>query len=100
MRKTTENDILNQDIKEIGPSILNYYNIEYIILHENYMTKKQLKFEKNLLSKFLNEKPVYYKNDSMYVYYVKSLPLKPFQLLGGGWDNLEEWNNIPTRWIS
>ena len=100
MRETTENDILNQDIKEIGPSILNYYNIKYIILHENYMTKQQLKFEKNLLSKFLNEKPVYYKNDSMYVYYVKSLPIKPFQLLGEGWDDLEEWNGIPTRWIS
>lgn len=100
MSKITENDILNQDIKETGLSILNYYNIRYIILHKNYMTEEQLDFEQDFLNKLLSEKPDYYKNDSMYVYQVESAPVKPFQLLGDGWYDLEEWNDIPTRWMS
>jgi hypothetical protein len=98
--QTINNDILNQDIKEIGPSILNYYNIKYIILHENYMTEEQLKIAKSLLTESIDDKPIYYKNDSMSVYHVKSLPIKSFQLLGDGWGKLEEWNGTPTRWIS
>lgn len=98
--KTIHNDILNQDIKEIGPSVLNYYNIKYIILHENYMTEEQLRFAKNLLNDSLNDKPTYFKNDSMSVYHVKSSPIKSFQLLDDGWGELEEWNGTPTRCIS
>lgn len=93
-------DILNQDPKVAGPSILNYYNIRYVILHENYMTEEQLAFEKNLLNESIEHKPVYYKNDSISVYYVKSLPIKSFQLLGEGWGKLEEFNGIPTRRIA
>jgi len=98
--KAAHNDILNQDIKEIGPSILNYYNIKYVILHESYMTEDQLKYSTNLLKESVDDEPIYYKNDSMSVYRVKSLPIKPFQSLGDGWQNLEEWNGVPTRWIS
>jgi hypothetical protein len=100
MSNITGKDIINQDIKYIGPSILEYYNIKYIILHENYMTEEQLNFEKNLLDEVINEKPVYFKNDSMYVYHIKSSSVKPFQLLGDGWGNLEELDNTPTRWIT
>lgn len=98
--KAIQNDIINQNTKEIGSSILNYYNIKYVILHENYMTAEQLKFAKNLLNDSIDDKPVYYKNDSMSVYRVKSLPIKPFEMLGDGWQNLENWNGVPTRWIS
>lgn len=97
---TVQSDILNQDIKEFGSSILNYYGIEYVILHENYMTPEQIKIAKTLLKESLNEKPIHYKNDSMSVYKVESSNIKPFQLLGDGWHNLEEWNGAPTRWIS
>lgn len=94
------NDILNQDIKEIGLSILNYYDIKYVILHENYMTAEQLKFARNLLEETLKEKPVYYKKDSIFVYSIKSAPIKPFQILDDGWYTLEKWDGVPTRWIS
>ena len=101
MHNFTQNDILKQDIKEIGSSILDFYNIKYIILHENYMTEEQLKFEKNLLNEIIDDKPVYYKNDSMSVYYVKHHPLKSFNLLlGNGWEPLGDQDGVPTRWIS
>jgi hypothetical protein len=100
MHNSADTDIINQDIKEVGSSILNYYNIRYIILHENHMTKEQLKFTKKLLNNSLSDKPVYYKNDSMSVYYVKPLPIKSFQLLGDGWYDPEDFNDVPTRWVS
>ena len=64
------------------------------------MTEEQLRFAKNLLNDSLNDKPTYFKNDSMSVYHVKSSPIKSFQLLDDGWGELEEWNGTPTRCIS
>jgi hypothetical protein len=84
----------------IESSVLNYYNIKYIILHENYMTAEQLKFAKSVLSDCVDDKPVYYENDSMSVYSVKSLPIKSFEMLGDGWYGLEDWSGVPTRCIS
>jgi predicted PurR-regulated permease PerM len=49
-------DILNHNVTQIGLSVLNYYNIRYIVLHKKHMTEEQLDFASNLLQKTLKEK--------------------------------------------
>lgn len=93
-------DILNQNITEVGPSILNHYNIKYIILHENLMTADELTSAKRLLERSLGKDPVYYKNDSMFIYEVSPCQEKTFLLLGDGWYGLENLNGVPSRWMS
>ncbi|AKB19739.1 MULTISPECIES: hypothetical protein [unclassified Methanosarcina] len=93
-------DILNQDIKQVGTSILNYYNISYVILHTNYMNEGQVDLAKTLIQEMLNTERKTYEKDSLIVYHVKKEPVKSFMILRDNWHSLEEWDSIPTRWIS
>jgi len=94
------NDILNVNKTENGLPILNYYNIRYIVIHKNYMTKEQLEFANNLLKATLKENPEVYDEDDLIVYKVKKEPLKSFMTLSDNWHDIEHWNNISTRWSS
>ncbi|WP_298685298.1 hypothetical protein [uncultured Methanomethylovorans sp.] len=93
-------DIFNQNITEVGPSILNYYNIKYIILHENLMSKEELSFIQKLLDNSLSTDPTYYKNDSMIVYEIMPSEETSFFIPGDGWYGLEYFNGVPSRWMS
>ena len=97
------NDILHQNLNQIGTSILNYYNISYVILHENYMDDKEINFAETFIQKTLNVERTTYENDSLIVYHVKKEPV-PFYCPGyhachdshhnpGGWWDHEECNN-------
>ena len=92
--------ILKQNITDIGASILNFYNIRYIILHRKYMTKEQLEFANKLVQATLKEKAELYDEDSLIVYEVKKEPLKSFITLDENWHGIESWHNISTRWVS
>ena len=93
-------DILNQDINQIGTSIFNYYNISYIILHTNYINKRN-RFAETIIGNTLDtERKVIYFNDSMIAYHIKKEPTMPFMNLKDNWYGLEEWNGVPTRWTS
>ncbi|MHB8100980.1 MAG: hypothetical protein ACYDEF_02105 [Methanosarcina sp.] len=93
-------DILNQDINQIGTSILNYYNISYVVLHKNYMNDTEVSFAETFIQKTLNAERKTYEKDSLIVYHVKKEPIKSFMILKDNWYNREEWNGVPTRWIS
>lgn len=93
-------DILNQNISQVGTSILNYYNISYIVLYENYMDDKEVNLAETLIQETLNTERKTYEKDSLIVYHVKKEPVKPFMILDDNWYNREEWNGVPTRWIS
>ena len=93
-------DILKQNITDMGSSILNFYNIRYIILHRKYMTKEQLEFANKLLQATLKEKAELHDEDSLIVYEVKKEPLKSFITLDENWHGIESWHNISTRWMS
>jgi hypothetical protein len=71
-------EIIEQNITDIGASISNFYNIRYIILHRTYMTKEQFEFANKLLQATLKEKPELHDEDSLIVYEVKKEPLKSF----------------------
>lgn len=68
-------DILDQDIDQVGTSILNYYNISYIILHTNYMNDREIDFAEKLIQMNLNAERKIYEQDSLIVYHVKKKSL-------------------------
>jgi len=98
--QSSTDDILDQDIDQVGTSILNYYNISYIILHTNYMNDKEIDFAEKLIQMNLNAGRKTYEQDSLIVYHVKKEPLKSFMVLKDGWNSLEKLNVEPTRWMS
>lgn len=76
--------IINNDTIDYGKSILNFYNVRYIILHENYMKKDEFDITNNLLQNISKEKKIY--KDGLTVYTVeKMIPLKRFILLRDNW---------------
>jgi len=107
-------DILNQNLTEIGPTILNYYNIKYIILHKELMDEEQFNSANAILQRCIKEDPAIYEhntkrtwkgqpysvNDTMIVYEVKKQPLKTFIPSNEGWHHLENWDGTATRWMS
>ncbi|MEN6552451.1 MAG: hypothetical protein ABFC34_06135, partial [Methanobacterium sp.] len=93
-------DILYQDVDQVGTSILNYYNISYIVLHTNYMNEREIDLAEKLIQETLNAERKTYEKDSLIVYHVKKEPLKSFMILKDGWNQLENMNGEPTRWIS
>lgn len=96
----SDEDIINQNLSDIGTSIANYYNIRYIILHKDRMTSEQLDFASEIIQKSIDEEPLIYENGSMIVYEVEKEHLNSFIVFNGGWHDLEKWNGIPTRWMS
>lgn len=93
-------DILNQDLNQVGTSILNYYNISYIVLHTNYMDDREVDLAETFIQDTLKTERKTYEQDSLIVYKVKKEPAKSFMILKEGWNPLEELDKIPTRWIS
>ncbi len=93
-------DILNQDPFEVGLSILNYYNIKYITIHEVYMSREQIAYVNVVLNKLLRLNPVYFDKDLLIIYEVPTnVSSSSFISLSGGWHALENWGSTPTRWM-
>lgn len=93
-------DILNQDINQVGSSILNYYDISYIVLHKKNMNNKEINLAEKIIQETLNTERKTYEKDSLIVYHVKKEPVKQFMILKDNWYGQEEWNGVPTRWMS
>ncbi len=93
-------DILNQDINQVGTSILNYYNISYIVLHENNMHDAEINLAETFIQETLKTERKTYAKDSLIVYRVKKEPIKPFMILKDNWYGKEELDGAPTRWMS
>lgn len=93
-------DILQEDVTDIGTSVLNANNIRYVIVHKNQLSSEQLEFVTNLLNKTLKTEPDVYDEDGLIVYRVPDETIQPFMLLGKGWNRLENWDGTMTRWVS
>ena len=94
-----DKDIL-PDVTQIGSSILNTYNIRYVIIHKNQLSSEQTNFTSELLKKALNTEPDVYAEDRLIVYRVQNETVLPFMALKDGWNSLEKLNGVPTRWMS
>lgn len=79
-------DIFNQNDMEIGNSVLEYYNISYIILHTDYManiSENWVSSDMDLLNETLQEGPSY-TGDNLVVYKVPQAPPELFIIPEGG----------------
>lgn len=92
-------DILDQDPFKAGLSILNYYNIRYIIIHLDYLSHDQITYINDILNNILHLNPIHYAEDSLIVYEIPNAEIDPFLALSGGWHGLEDWDGTPTRWM-
>jgi len=93
-------DILQEDVTEIGTSVLHANNIRYVIIHKNQLSSEQLNFANDLLKKTLKTEPDLYAEDGLIVYHVPDETIRPFVLLGNGWNHRENWDGTTTRWTS
>jgi hypothetical protein len=97
--KPFSNDIIRQNISELGNSILSYNNIRYVVLHTNYLNADQLKTVNDILSPQFGA-PQVYKNDSLIIYETKNETIKSFISLNNGWYSVENLSGAPTRWTT
>lgn len=90
-------DIVKQDLKDVGASILNYYNIGYVILHKDtelehldqHIKTTFVPKLKQQMNKIMNQDSPFYEDSELAVYKIpKSTSEKPFILLGDGWDTI------------
>jgi len=94
-----DRDIINEKVTAVGNSVLQYFNIRYVILHKGFLSHEQLQDSEILLQNCSLQNV--YEDDMMVVYEQnKSEPFQQFSTLGNGWYNLENWGGIPTRWMS
>jgi len=94
------NDIVNQSVYSVGNSVLQYYNIRYVILHKDFLTNEQLENAQTFIARCNPILPKVYEDDTLVVYAQnRTEPISSFMSLGLGWGGLEDWSGIPTRWI-
>jgi len=92
-------DILKQDLSEVGLSLLNYYDVKYIILHRNYMTPEMFHKVDGFINDILRI-PLDYQDANIRRYrIIETDEPVVFLTLGNNWHGVEMWNEIPTRWM-
>ncbi len=94
------NDIMDQNVTDIGNFVLNQYNIKYVVLHADYMDRGELDRAGDLLNKTLGPYPVAYPEDGLVVYNVSLAEPKMYMSLGSGWYVLEGSGEHTWRWMS
>jgi hypothetical protein len=98
-----EDDILERnltDLTDVGSSILSYYHIRYVVLHTvpaGQRTPGERYYKNILLRESFTRGPQIFRNDTMIVYTVETVPRKSFVLFNEGWNGVEYWNGTPTR---
>jgi len=95
----SKNDIIKQDLSVHGISILNYHDIDYVIIHkklpdvfsdspkiQKYIDSTFYPETKQLMYKILGDDNPFYENSELIVYKIPTSDSKePFLLLGSGW---------------
>jgi len=96
----TDGDIFAQNNTEIGQSVLSYYNVRYVILHENLLNREQLDYSRSLLDYSLGKLPTEHEKDFLLVYKVDKSPLRSFLVIGENWYDLQNDSGTLKRWMS
>lgn len=104
-----QNDILVSR-SDLAYNVLNYYNIRYIMLHNddddyNYYRKLypqlSIDFEStnNLLKTTLRTTPIY-EDENLVIYNIRTIEHPtPFMMLDANWHKKEYWDNDTTSWV-
>lgn len=94
-----EEDILHQNESKITNSILNYYDVKYVIIHYNLIKKAHLNNAKSTISQIFGTDPYFEKKDMVVYKIEKDKDFIPFMTLGNGWHEMELRSGIPSRWM-
>ncbi len=92
-------DIFDQNVTDIGSSILQYYNIRYVIVHRDYLTEEQLRNVTGFLNATPGLEAAEYSDGNMSVYRVMNSTMKPFMVRQDGWWGVENSNNTYHSWM-
>ena len=96
-----QQDILNQNVSSLANSVLQYYNIRYVVLHKDLLTKKQLDTIQTFIAGSNPTLPIFYEDETLVVYtQTKTNKNSLFMSCGPGWYWIENWTGTPTRWMS
>jgi len=98
----SQKDIVNQNITGVGNSILQHYNIRYVILHKDFLSHDQLQAAESLLAQWCNPPlPKVYEDKRLVVYEQnRTAQNHPFVILGTGWNEIENLSGgTPMRWM-
>jgi len=90
-------DIITQNKTAIASSILNNYNIRYVILHKDFVEEDVFEKINNLINEALG--PIVYSDEQIVVYKVNTNCNTQFIEIGQNWNEIETWDGTPTRWI-
>lgn len=91
LRYPGSRDILKQNVSEIANGILSYYNIRYVIVHNDTIhllddvQENASVVLKQTINRFFHDNDVVYNDSGIYVIKVREEPVKRFMRLGRGW---------------
>jgi hypothetical protein len=97
-KQVEQRDIIDQDRQ--GLSVLNHYDIRYIIVHKNDLTGEQNSFINTLAEKYFEPGMIIVNDSNFSVYKLPQITEQPFTSLDSGWSDPEVWDGIPTRWMT
>ncbi|MGI0087176.1 MAG: hypothetical protein ACREBI_04375 [Nitrosotalea sp.] len=93
-----QKDIVKQNLKDVGISIFNYYNIGYVVIHkriywdwiQDFVTNKFVPDITNKMNEILQSNNTFYEDENLVVYKIPETKSDtPFVILGKGWHNLD-----------
>ncbi|MDD4254484.1 MAG: hypothetical protein PHP59_03820 [Methanofollis sp.] len=91
-------DIISEDKSDIAGSVLSYYNIRYIVIHKNYLSKEEIDFLKAYSHVITTDESHIREDEDLIAIKNPHGVIGTFTALGNGWQNLENWAGTPTRW--
>ncbi len=90
-------DLFGQNVSKIASSVLNSYNIRYVVLHNDFMEQNWFCEVDNLTTVAMG--PSVYSDGRIVAYKVDSTANQPFVEQGQGWNGIENWDGIPASWM-
>jgi hypothetical protein len=100
-----QEDILIQNVSAIGSTVLEYYNVRYVLVHKDlFMWHPDYKKPDTLgrISFLLESMDVHPFFEDEYIKGFKTheeYEKQTFMRLGENWHEVENWTGVPTRWM-
>jgi hypothetical protein len=95
----SESDILNQDLSRIGNTLLNAYDIRYIIIHKKNLKQDELEYVETLSRNTLNETLVYEDSEIVAYEVKKAKESMPYMECYRNFYQAETWEGQIWRWM-
>jgi hypothetical protein len=95
-----QDDIIRQDNRLVGQSVLSYYSIGFIIIHRDDLSEDETKAVMDILAGVLQNMTPVYASEGLIVYQVPETEAVAFAVLGENWYVKEPLDYVATRWMS